>query len=241
MQTLIVFRREMAQYLTSPFAYFIAAGFVLFNSIVFSRDFQSSAEQGIPINPALIPSLISFLLIFFAPLITMRLVAEEKREGMMELYLTAPVSEGAIVVGKYLGAWAYFTLLLAITLVYQLILLAFSPPDIGHTLLAYIGIWLYAGATLSVGLLCSALTENQIVAAFTSMIALLILYIGDFAGQVIGNIEVAAAIRALSLQGHFSTSFQVGLLRLQDIAFFAGIIVITLYLTIRLVEAQRWR
>lgn len=241
METVTIFRREVDGYFTSPFAYFIAAGFLLFCGILFARDFQDAATQTIPINPAFIPTVISFLMVFFAPLLTMRLLAEEKREGTMELLLTSPASEGSIVLGKFFSAWFYYTILLLLTLTYQLVLLTYAPPDLGHAFLAYLGVWLYGGAMIAIGLFFSSITENQIVSAFLSMVTLLILYIGDAAGQVIGNIDVARAIRSLSLQGHFSTSFQVGILRAEDVAFFAGIIILMLYLSIRVVEAQRWR
>ncbi len=240
METATIFRREVGSYFTSPFAYFIAAGFLLFCGILFARDFQEAATQTTTINPAFIPAVISFLMVFFAPLLTMRLLAEEKREGMMELLLTSPASESSIVMGKFFSAWFYYTILLALTLLYQLVLFAYAPPDIGHTILAYLGVWLYGGAMIAIGLFFSSLTENQIVAAFLSMITLLILYIGDAAGQVIGNIDIARVVRSLSLQGHFSTSFQVGILRAEDVAFFAGIIVLMVYLSIRAVESHRW-
>jgi ABC-2 type transport system permease protein len=180
-------------------------------------------------------------MIFFAPLLTMRLFAEERREGTLELLLTAPVSDASIVFGKFLGAWFYFTLLLVLTFLYQFVLLTITQPDLGHTMSAYIGIWLYGGATLAVGLLFSALTENQIIAAFLSMIALMLLWLGDQAGDLIANIEIARVVRTISLQGHYSTSFAAGLLRAEDVAFFAGVMVIALFITIRIVESNRWR
>jgi ABC-2 type transport system permease protein len=240
MGTLTIFRREVAQYFISPFAYMIGAGFLLFTGILFARDFQTAAYETVPVDPAFIPGVISFITVFFAPLLTMRLLAEERREGTMELLLTSPTSEAGIVFGKFLGAWFYYSLLLALTFVYQIILLTYVTPDLGHTALAYIGIWLYGGAMIAIGLLFSALTENQIVAAFFSLITLLILWIGDAAGQIIGNIDVAQLLRGLSLQAHYSSSFAVGLFKAEDAAFFAGIIVIVLYLTIRIVESNRW-
>lgn len=241
MSTWVVFRRELAQYFTSPFAYLIAAAVLVFTGVLFTQDLLQRSSESTTINPAFIPSVISFTLVFFAPLLTMRLLAEEKREGTYELLLTAPVPEGSVVLGKFFGAWFYYSLLLACTFVYQFILASLTPIDFGHTACAYIGIWLYGGATLSVGLLFSALTENQILSAFGSIIVLLLLWIGDAAGQIIGNIDVARVIRGLSLQGHYSSSFEQGLLRAEDAAFFAGIVVIMLFLTIRTVEASRWR
>lgn len=240
MATWIIFRREMGQYFTSPFAYAIAAAVLFFTGILFNRDLTQSMTIK-PAEPALVPAVLSFTMVFFAPLLTMRLFAEERREGTLELLMTAPVSEGSIVFGKFLGAWTYFTLLLAITFVYQFILLSITQPDLGHALSAYMGIWLYGGATLAVGMLFSALTENQIVAAFLSMIALMLLWLGDGAGQVITNLDLARVVRSLSLQGHFSTSFASGIIRFEDIVFFAGIIAVVLYATIRVVESNRVR
>src|SRR4051794_30755619 len=99
---LIVFRREMGQYLTSPFAYVIAAAVLLLTGILFNRDLNLSMGTK-SADPSLVPVVLSFTMIFFAPLLTMRLFAEERREGTLELLLTAPVSDGSIVLGKFLG------------------------------------------------------------------------------------------------------------------------------------------
>jgi ABC-2 type transport system permease protein len=240
MASWIVFRREVGQYFASPFAYLITAAALILLGVVFTRDLYTS--MGVkPAEPSLVPSVLSFVMIFFAPLLTMRLFAEERREGTLELLMTAPVTEGSIVVGKFFGAWFYFTLLLLLTSVYHVILLNITQPDIGHAISAYIGIWLYGGATLAVGMLFSAATENQIAAAFLSMITLFLMWMGDQAGQLITNIDVARVVRSLSMQGHFSTSFASGLMRAEDIVYFAGIIAIALYITIRVVESQRVR
>jgi ABC-2 type transport system permease protein len=160
----------------------------------------------------------------------------------MELLLTAPVRDSDIVFGKFLSAWCFYSLLLALTLVYQVILVTvYAAPDLGHTVGAYIGIWLYGGATLSVGLLFSSVTENQVVAAFLGIVTLAFLWLGDLIGEIVASIDLARLIRTLTLQGHFSSSFGVGLLRAEDIAYFAGMIVIMLFITIRVVEARRWR
>lgn len=240
MPALTVFRREMGQYFTSPFAYVIAAAVLLLTGILFNRDLSVSMSTK-SADPSLVPVVLSFTMIFFAPLLTMRLFAEERREGTLELLLTAPVSDGSIVVGKFLGAWCYYSLLLLITFSYQIILSAITAPDLGHAMSAYIGIWLYGGATLAVGMMFSSLTENQIVAAFLSMIALILLWLGDQAGDLITNIDLARVVRTLSLQGHFSTSFAAGLLRAEDAAFYAGVMVVAIFVTIRAVESNRWR
>jgi ABC-2 type transport system permease protein len=237
---LIIFRREIAHYLNTPFTWAITAAILLLTGLLFVQDLNLAFGER-PANPALVPDILSFAIIFFAPLLTMRMFAEERREGTMELLLTAPVSEIAIVIGKFLGAWAYYSLLLLVTLVYQVILISITEPDLGHTLSAYVGIWLYGGAALSVGMVFSALTENQIVAAFLGMITLMLLWLADQAGQVIANIDIALVVRLLSLQGHYSTSFGIGILRAEDAAFFSGIIVVMLYITTQIIESGRWR
>jgi ABC-2 type transport system permease protein len=240
MAALTVFRREVGQYLTSPFAYLIAAAVLLLTGVLFNSDLVVSLNNR-SADPSLVPVVLSFTMIFFAPLLTMRLFAEERREGTLELLLTAPVSDGSIVLGKFLGAWFYYSILLILTFSYQIVLAQLTAPDLGHAFSAYIGIWLYGGATLAVGLLFSALTESQIIAAFLSMVALILLWLGDQAGDLIANIDLARIVRTLSLQGHFSTSFATGLLRPEDAAFYAGVIVVMLFITIRVVESNRWR
>lgn len=236
----IIFLRETGQYFASPIAYLIAAAFLLLTGLLFNGDLAYSVAVK-SVDPSLVPSFLSLVLVFFAPLLTMRLMAEEGREGTLELLLTAPVRDSDIVFGKFLSAWFYYTLLLAATFSYQIILSSIATPDMAHTMSAYIGIWLYGGATLAVGLLFSSATENQIVAAFLSMAALLMLWFGDIAGDIIADLEWAYFARNLSLTGHFSTSFAVGLIRAEDIAYYAGVIVVTLFITIRLVESRRWR
>jgi ABC-2 type transport system permease protein len=237
---LTVFQREMSSYFSSTFAYLIAFALLVITGILFILDLDSAVDLRPP-DPSVIPTFLSFAMIFFAPLLTMRLLAEEKREGTLELLLTSPASDTGIVVGKFLGAWGYYSLLLAITFIYQLLVASVTQHDISHAIAAYMGIWLYGGACLSVGMAFSALTENQIVAAFLSSAVLFLLWIGDRVGLIINNTDVARVIRELTLQGHFSTSFAYGLLRTEDVVFFAGMITVMLYVTIQLVQSNRWR
>ncbi|MCU0475145.1 MAG: Gldg family protein [Anaerolineae bacterium] len=232
----IVFRREMAAYFTSPIAYLIAAAFLLVTGLVFNTNLTLSVTQR-PVNP--VPNALAFFLIFFGPVLTMRLLAEEAREGTLELLLTAPINERAIVFGKFLSAWAYFTLLLLLTLVYQVILVAVARPEVGQAVSAYIGIWLYGGAVLAIGLFFSAMTDSQVLAAFLSVAALTLLYLGEQAGQIVANLDLANLIRTLTLPGHYTGSFAVGLIRFEDFVFFSGVIVVMLYVALRALEARR--
>lgn len=238
--TWIIFRREVGQYLVSPVAYLIAAAFLFLTGFLFNNDLVASVTVK-PASPAVVPAFLSFALVFFAPVLTMRLLAEERREGTLELLLTAPVRDSDIVLGKFLGAWFYFSVLLLLTLIYQVILLAITQPDLGHAISAYIGIWLYGGAALAVGLFFSAITENQVVAAFLSIAALLVLYLGGLAGQIVANLELARLINSMTLQGHFVSSFAYGLVRAEDVVYYTGMMIIMLFVTISVVESRRWR
>ncbi len=236
----LIFHRELSAYFTSPLAYLIAGAFLLLTGITFNNDVLYALTIR-PVDPALIPSLLTRVMVFFAPLLTMRLLAEENREGTLELLLTAPVSDFSIVLGKFLSAWAYYTFLLALTFVYQLVLVQITTPDLAHTIGAYVGVWLYGGATLAVGLFFSALTESQILAAFSSSITLLVLYYGESVGDIVSNIDLARIIFNLTLQGHFAPSFAVGVARGEDVVYYTGVMTVMLFITIRAVEARRWR
>lgn len=238
--TWIIFQRELGHYFSSPLAYLIAFAVLLMTGFSFNNELTRSIGQR-AVEPALIPVTLAQLLIIFAPLLTMRLLAEETREGTLELLLTAPVPDYSIVIGKFLSAWAYFTFLLALTLVYQIILAQLGFPDFAHTMSAYMGIWLYAGATLAIGTLFSAMTENQILAAFLSVVTILGLYAGDAIGELVTSIDLAEILRNLTLAGHFSTSFAIGLFRPEDVVYYAGLIVVCLFIAIQLVESRRWR
>ena len=245
----IIAGRELAQYFTSPIAYLVAFAILVLTGWQFNVDLTQRIGT-LPPDGTAVLSAFGFFTVFFAPMLTMRLLAEETREGTLELMLTLPIRDGDIVIGKFLGAWFYYSLILGLTLVYQAIWLAITTAraydltpelDIGPVISAYIGIWLFGGATLAIGLLFSALTENQVIAGFLSMSGLSILWLGDYAGHVIQNRAVAQFIRELSLQAHYAPSFLVGVIRFEDIVFFIGLITGALFITIRVVESRRWR
>jgi ABC-2 type transport system permease protein len=238
---LTVFRRELSAYFTSPIAYFVAFAVLLLGGFVFNNDLQFRNGAATPTDGTVILLYFALFTVFFAPLVTMRLMAEENREGTLELLMTLPVHDGDIVMGKFLGAWAYYSLILALTLVYQVLLIWLSPPDMGKVISAYLGVWLYGGASIAIGLLFSALTENQIIAAFMSVAILALLWLADLVGRVINDRTVAEFIRALSFQSHFSFSFVLGLIRLNDVVFFVGVMAAVLFITTRIVESRRWR
>lgn len=236
----IIFRRELTQYFTSPIAYFVAFAVLLLLGFIFNSDL--AARNGtLATDGGVILVYLAQFTVFFAPLLTMRLFAEENREGTMELLMTLPVTDSVIVFGKFLGAWAYYTLLLVLTFVHQAVLIWLSPPDLGIVISAYLGVWLFGGAAIAVGMLFSALNENQIVAAFLGIAAMLVLWQADLIGDVIANRSLAEFIRAFSFQSNFSYSFALGLVRLDSVVFFVGMITATIFITTQIVESRRWR
>ena len=236
-----VFKRELAQYFVSPIAYFVAFVILLILGLIFSSDLRYAVNNQLPAQSAAVPGVLAFLLLLMAPLLTMRLLAEENREGTIELLLTMPIRDADIVLGKFLGAWVYYPLVLAATLVYQFILAPLGAPDQGAAIAAYLGIWLYGGAALAIGLMFSAVTENQIVAGFLSLATLAVLFWTDFFAQSIQNIDLQSGIREISLSAHYYRSFSQGIVRLEDMLFYVFVIAGALFVTTQLVESRRWR
>jgi ABC-2 type transport system permease protein len=240
--TWVIFKRELRGYFTSAIAYLVAVAVLFLAGMVFNIDLRDR-NGFVAADGTVILSFFSFAMVFLAPLLTMRLFAEETREGTLELLLTMPIRDPEIVLGKFLGAWAYYSLLLAGTLIYPLILVLVGDPDFGSVISGYIGAWLYGGALIAVGLLFSALTENQIVAAFLSITVLFALWLADSIGSVFANMGVALAqvIRTLSLRSHQSTSFMMGIVRPEDIVFYVGLMAVMLFIAAQVVASRRWR
>ena len=112
----------------------------------------------------IVPNLLTFLLFLVGPLLTMRLLAEETREGTLETLMTLPMSESQFIIGKFLALWTYYTVILLISLIYHVLLFQVGIPDNGLALSMYFGAWLYGGAVLAITMIWSAVTEDQIVA-----------------------------------------------------------------------------
>lgn len=237
---LSIFRRELAAYLTSPIAYLIAFAVLLMGGSLFNNDLALRNGQEAT-SSAVILTFYAQFAIFFIPLLTMRLFAEENREGRLELLMTLPVRDSDLVLGKFLGAWGYYTLLLALTVIYQIALIWLSPPDLGVAFSNYMGLWLMGGAAIAVGMIFSALNENQIVAAFLTLAALLLFWSADQVGLVLDNRALASFVRSFSFQTNYVYSFSVGIVRLDSVVFFVAVIAVALFFTTQIVESRRWR
>jgi ABC-2 type transport system permease protein len=239
-----VFKRELGLYFRSPIAYGVAFAMLLLLGMLFNSYVSQVNGQG-PADSTITPGLLTFLTFLIAPLITMRLLAEEAREGTLEVLMTLPMNESQFVIGKWLAAWAYFTILLLLTLVYHLILLTIGTPDLGAAFGAYFGAWLYGGAVLAITMIWSAVTEDQIVAAFLGAATVLVLYLADFAAVWVSGQPALAGmsdfVRELGLQSHYNATLAQGIIRAEDILYFLFMIIASLFITTRIVETRRWR
>ena len=239
-----VFKRELALYFRSPVAYAIAFAIFFFLGVLFNG-YIAQANGRFPADATFAPGLLTFLMFLIAPLLTMRLLAEENREGTIEVLMTLPMNESHFIIGKFLAAWAYYTVLLLVMLVYYFLMDLVGVPDAGQGFGAYFGAWLYGGAVLAITMIWSAVTEDQIVAAFLSAATVLVLYLAEIAAiWVAGQQATSGAadfIRELGLQAHYSATLAQGVIRAEDIAYFVFMIFGALFITTRIVETRRWR
>ncbi|MBI4300364.1 MAG: ABC transporter permease subunit, partial [Chloroflexi bacterium] len=174
-----------------------------------------------------------------SPALTMRLLAEEQSLGTIELLLTAPVRDVEVVLGKFLSSVAVFLAMLVLTLYYPLILFLFGDPDPGPIWSGYVIFLLAGGAWLSVGLLTSSFSGNQIVSWVLAAGILLGLWFIGSAGDAVGG-TTGSILNYLSLSEHLRDS-RFGLIDTRDIIYFVSMIVTALFLTTRSLETRRWR
>lgn len=254
-----VYKREVALYFRSFIAYAIAFALLGIIGLLFTANIvsllgqsQMMAQAGQSANIQLTPlisqsmSIITFLMFLVAPLITMRLISEESREGTLEVLMTLPMSDWSFVVGKFLAAWTFFSVLLGLTLIHTGMLAAIGSFNMGQVVFIYIGTWLYGGATLAVSIIWSAVTEDQLVSAFLGAATILTLYLADALASVatdqqsqIGD-TVGEFIRQLGLNTHYFNLLD-GIVRAEDIMYFVLLIVVALFITSLIVSTRRWR
>ena len=249
-----IFKKEMRLYFTSPVAWVVFTIFLLIAGYFFYSifAFYTLASMQSAMNPQMgrdlnvtdsvmrpLFSNISVILLLLMPLVTMRLFAEERRAGTIELLLTYPVRDGAVLAGKYLAALALYAIMIALTLLYPAIVVYFARLEWGPILTGYLGLLLMGATFIAVGVFASSLTENQIVAAITTFGVLLIFWIlgwsADYAGGTAGKV-----LQFLSLLEH-NDSFSKGVLDTKDVLYYLNFTLLALFLTLRSLEARRWK
>ena len=182
---------------------------------------------------------LSLFALFFLPLVTMRLYSEEKRTGTIELLMTSPVTNWQAILGKFAAASTLFLVMLGGTFVYIIFLFAYGNPELGPVLTGYLGLFLIGLSYLSFGLFFSTLTDNQIIAAVSTFVFILVFWaIGWVAG--IAGPELGQALTSFSLIEHFD-DFAKGVLDTKHIAYYVSFIFMGLFLSFVSIESARWR
>lgn len=254
---LTIAAREIRSYFVSPVAYVVLTGFLLLSGWFFFNllarftylvQIYSGMQRGggelerLNLNDFVISPLLhnlSVVLVILIPVITMRTFAEEKRLGTFELLLTSPLRVGEIVAGKFLGALAFVTLMLTLTGIYPILLVIYGDPEAEIMLSGYLGLFLTATSFLSIGLLTSSLTENQIIAAVSCLVALLLLYVINWPADT-STPTIGAVLHYLSVTEHLG-EFVKGVVDSRAIVYFLSLIAAALFLTHRSIESLRWR
>ena len=250
---IVIFKKELKSYFASPIAYLLLAIFaVIFGFFFYSatRFFILQGMQmqmmgrGMPmdVNEYVIRPLLtnaSVIGLFLIPMITMRLYAEEKRAGTIELLMTSPVRDLEIVLGKWLAALVLYASILAVSGINIAVLYAFGRPDLKPILVGFLGLLLQGGCLLAIGIFISTLTKNQIIAGGATFAVCLMLWVLDWVSAY-DQSAWAKVISYLSVVTHFEP-FSKGVIDTKDIIFYLSMIFFGLFLTTRSVESLRWR
>ncbi len=255
---LAIFQKEVKSYFVSPIAYVVIFLFILITGVFFylyvgefARMSQFATQQAfrfqgnapnLNINMmALRPLLhtMSLFALFWLPLVTMRLYAEEKRSGTIELLKTSPVTEWQVILAKFSAALTVFVAMLALGFVLFSILFYYGNPELPPLLVGFLGLFLIGATYVSFGVFFSATTENQIVAAVETVAFILFFWAIGWLGNYLSP-GVSKVISGLSLIDHFE-DFAKGVLDLKHVIFYLSFIVMGLTLTYVTVESARWR
>lgn len=235
MQTLAIARRELGSSFASPVAYIVLSAFLLLAGFMFFDQFFLDGNATLFRLFQRMPE----WLFFFAPAIAMRLLAEERGSGTMELLATLPVADWEVVVGKFLAAFALLAIGVLLTIPYAITVAQLGPLDLGPVIGGYVGTLLLGATYLSFGLLASALTKNQIVAFVVGLAFCFGLFVLESASGAAGP-TVGPVLEYLSPGKHFQ-SIARGVIELKSIVYYVTTIVVVLLLTSRVLEARRWR
>ena len=251
---MVIARRELSGYFATAVGWLTLLGFLVitgfffvltmhdYSNYVLQASFSPYGGEQASVDEALIPGIFgnwSVVILLIVPGISMRIFAEDLRQRTFELLLSSPISSGAIVAGKFLGALAFMAILFLATGYQPAVLFALSSPDPGVLIGSYAAMFALAACCLGVGMLVSSYTSNQIVAFIISFSALLLLYLLGWVGELAGDGPLEAVGEA-SMLSHLD-QIGKGLLHTEDIVYFAGFIGFCLFATQQRVESFRWR
>ncbi len=252
MKTVLIFKKELKSYLTSPIYFLLAFVFTAFLSLRFlpivfqfaqlsSMPAQMGGGANIHQNVFMVHlNLVYLILLFLTPLITMKLIAEEKKEKTIDLLLTSPVSSWSITMGKFFAAWFVVSLLLVLALLYPLCLALVADYDFGPLVGSYLGMFLMLGLNTSIGLFASSLTSSSLMAAFIGLLMTLgVMLSGSLSGSI-NHPFWSKLVEQLSLVLHVQDFFN-GVLESSAFVFMFTTLFLFCFLTERVIESSRWR
>ena len=228
--------KEIQVFFTNPMAYIVGLIFLGVTGFFFTLDL------GDPFPEASLSNFYqgaTLILILLAPALTMRLLAEEQKLGTIELLLTSPVRDWEIILGKYLAAFGFLFVMIALTTYFPLLLFWFAEPDPGPIYSGYIGLILYGSAALSIGILTSTLTSNQIIAFVVAAGLLLLLFFIDTRVDAVTGLW-ATLLSEIGMRSHFN-DFARGIIDTKHVVYFLSITALFLFFSIRALESRRWR
>ena len=244
--------KELRGYFASPIAYVLLGFFALVYGWFFyvplaffnrqSMQMQAGMGGAMNINQMMIAGVFTnttVLILFIMPMITMRTYAEEKRAGTIELLLTSPLSDLQIILGKFLGAMGMYAAMLALTLLHMGLLFLYGNPAWKPVVTGYLGLLLMGGCFISIGLLISSLTKNQITAGMVTFAVFLMLWVINWIGSFVGP-TAQAVLSHLSITDHFD-DFARGVIDTKHLVYYTSFIAFGLFLTAKAVDSERWR
>ena len=234
-KVLALFVREFQAYFFSPMAYVVLSAFLVVSGYFFYMILHVTQEATL----RYVLSNMAITLLFICPLVTMRLIAEERKSGTIETLMTDPVREVDVVLGKFFAALSFYVVLLIPTVLYVIILKVIGNPDMGPVIGGYVGLVLIGGVFISIGVFASSLSKNQIVAGVICLVALLLLWVIGWAGEA-GAGRLSRVFAYLGFFEHFQ-DFQKGVIDTKDVVYFLSTSILFLFLTVRVLETRKWR
>jgi gliding motility-associated transport system permease protein len=229
-----IFRRELRSYFNSPVAYVVIVVFLAIIGWFFTSNLFLMNVASLRIVFELVP----LVFLFFVPAITMRLLAEEKKSGTLELLTTKPVRDAEIVLGKFFAAWALLAAALLPTLCYLFTVTALGSVDLGPVVTGYLGLLLMGAVYIGLGLFASSLTENQIIAFILGFLMMLVLFMLSRVLMYVPE-GFATTVEFLGIDYHFSNIAR-GVIDSRNIIYFLSLIGFSLYCTTVALERRKW-
>ncbi len=232
---LAISKREIRTYFNSPVAYIVVTVFMLLSGFLFFKSVLIERQAEMRTYFGLTPMLFTFIV----PALTMRLVAEEKGSGTLELLITMPVRDWEVVVGKFLAALGMLAVLLGLTLVYAFSLSLIGPIDKGPTFGGYLGLLFMGGAYVAIGVMASSFTKNQIVAFIVAFAISFALYLFGRIVQIVPP-SLQPLVSFLSMDNHFE-SISRGVIDTRDLLYYLSVMVVSLMIATVSLESRKWK